>query len=72
VIEGAAQRCVVLVEGDPPATATLGRLSFRGANAEVERLQEEEEERRRRATEAAEAAEGREGRVVSDEEMAQA
>lgn len=60
VIEGAKNRCVVLMEGDPPTTT--GRMSFLGFNQATEQLQKDADRRERTA--------GEEGITVTDEEMA--
>ncbi len=42
----ASRKCVVIVEGDPKPSATLGRMSFQNFNPAVEKIVEEVEMRR--------------------------
>ena len=69
---GAKPRCAVVMEGDPPPGALVGRFSFRSFNASTERVQEEAEERLKELTsnggQDAEAERGEQS--VSDADMA--
>lgn len=44
----ASRKCVVIVEGDPKPSATLGRMSFQNFNPAVEKIVEEVEMRRQK------------------------
>ena len=69
VVEGAQSRCIVVTEGDPLPSATVGRMSFRGFNPATERLAPEA--LKGTAAGAAEAEAGDGGGVsVSDADMA--
>lgn len=64
-----SKRCNVVMEGDPPPGALVGRLSFKSFNPSIHRLQEEAEEHLVKLKKDVDAEGGEYS--VSDNEMAQ-
>jgi rRNA-processing protein FCF1 len=61
----ASRKCVVIVEGDPKPSATLGRMSFQNFNPAVEKIVEEVEMRRQNLRQGMSTANGEMSRELS-------